>query len=134
MPHAAASPASTSPQRPKSSAGSFADARPTPRPRLAPRNMIARARAMFKTARPDSAAPPTRRRLAAGGQREESNKLHGEAAELAEIGVQRVAFLGEHHARERTGEDQMAGLERDTQRAELVGEPGDAERGMAEHR
>src|SRR5262245_19415207 len=63
----------------------------------------------------------------------ESNKLHGEAAELAEIRMQRGAFLGEHDARERTGKDQMAGLERHTQRAELVGEPGDAERGMAEH-
>ena len=93
--------------------------------------MIARARAMFKTARPDCVAPPTRSRPAAK-ERNQTN-WHGKAAELSEIGMQRVAFRGEHHAGERTGEDQMAGLEPHTQRAELVGEPGDAERGMAEH-
>ena len=62
-----------------------------------------------------------------------SNKLHGDTAECAEIGVQRVALLGVHHPRERAGENQMAGLERDAMLAELVGEPGDAQRRMAEH-
>src|SRR5271166_732511 len=63
----------------------------------------------------------------------ESNKLQGDAAERTEIGVQRVALLGVDHAREGTGENQMAGLERDAVLAELVGKPGDAERRMAEH-
>src|SRR5580704_200485 len=47
--------------------------------------------------------------------------------------MQRVAFFGEHHAGERAGEHEMTGLERNLVLAELVGEPGDAERGMAEH-
>src|SRR5580704_6967904 len=47
--------------------------------------------------------------------------------------MQRVAFFGEHHAGERACEHEMTGLERNLVLAELVGEPGDAERGMAEH-
>src|SRR6202042_1466851 len=62
-----------------------------------------------------------------------SNKLQGDAAQRAEIGVQGVALLGVHHAGERAGENQMAGLERHAVGAELVGKPGDAERRMAEH-
>src|ERR1051326_2539806 len=62
-----------------------------------------------------------------------SNKLYGETAEQTEIGVQRVALAGEHDAGERAGEHQVAGIERDAVLAELVGEPGDAERRMAEH-
>src|SRR3984885_4914653 len=62
-----------------------------------------------------------------------SNKLQRDAAELAEVGVQRIAFARVDHAGERAGEHQMAGLERDAVLAELVGEPGNAERRMAEH-
>src|SRR5712691_8010963 len=61
------------------------------------------------------------------------NELHRDAAERAEVGVQRVALLREHHAREGARQHDMAGLERDAVGAELVGEPGNAERGMAEH-
>src|SRR5580700_10229276 len=46
-----------------------------------------------------------------GGRR--SNKLQRDAAELAEVGVQRIAFAGMDHAGERAGEHQMPGLERD---------------------
>src|SRR4029079_10566819 len=73
---------------------------------------------------------PTRERAAT---KKASNKLQGEAAERAAVGVQRVPFPGEHDARERAGENEMAGFERHAQRAELVGEPGDAKRGMAEN-
>src|SRR5262245_25518857 len=62
-----------------------------------------------------------------------SHELHGDAAERAEVGMQRVALLGEHHAGERAGEHQVARLQRDAVRAELVGEPGDTQRRMAEH-
>src|SRR6516164_2604528 len=62
-----------------------------------------------------------------------SNKLHGDAAETAEIGVQCVALAGMHHARERAGEHQMADLERDAMLAEFVGEPCHAQSRMAEH-
>ena len=44
-----------------------------------------------------------------------------------------VALLREHHTREGAGKHDMAGLERDAVLSELVGKPGDAERGMAEH-
>src|SRR5688572_27130937 len=60
-------------------------------------------------------------------------KLHRDAAQRAEVAVQRVALLGEHHAGERAREHDMAGLHRRTQRAELVGEPGNAHRRMAQH-
>src|SRR6202161_2791022 len=66
-----------------------------------------------------------------GGRR--SNKLHGNSAELAEISVQRIAFARMDHAGERAGEHDVAGLQRDAVLAELVGEPGDAERRMTEH-
>src|SRR5262245_65895445 len=62
-----------------------------------------------------------------------SHELHGDAAERAEVGMQGVALLGEHHAGERAGEHQVARLQRDAVRAELVGEPGDTQRRMAEH-
>src|SRR4030067_481021 len=39
----------------------------------------------------------------------------------------------DHTAGDRAGQPQMAGLERGAHGAELVGEPGDAERRMAEH-
>src|SRR5262245_33652922 len=61
-----------------------------------------------------------------------SYELHGDAAERAEVGVQRVALLRKHHARERAGQHEMTGLQRNPMRSELVGEPGDAERRMAE--
>src|SRR5271167_3243977 len=108
--------------------------------------MIALCEAMFNTSRH---ARPMCRASTTLGQREDedvdgrnksghdglpiSNKLQRDAAEGAEIGVQRVALPGEHHARERTGEYEMARLERHAMRAQLVGEPGDAERRMAEH-
>src|SRR5215510_2071709 len=62
-----------------------------------------------------------------------SHELHGDAAERTEVGMQGVALLGEHHAGERAGEHQVARLQRDAVRAELVGEPGDTQRRMAEH-
>src|ERR1700728_2221016 len=65
--------------------------------------------------------------------RSSSNKLQRDAPELTEVGVQRIALAREHDARERTGENEVTGLERHAVLAELVGEPGDAERGMAEH-
>src|SRR5215831_13601206 len=61
------------------------------------------------------------------------HELNSDAAERAEVGMQRVALAGEHHAGERSGEHKMAGLERHAVAAELVGEPGDAEGRMAEH-
>src|SRR5690349_13910155 len=42
-----------------------------------------------------------------------SDELHGDAAERAEIGMQRVALAGEHHASERARKHEMAGLDRD---------------------
>src|SRR3984885_13078844 len=47
--------------------------------------------------------------------------------------MQRVALAREYHARERTGQYEMTDLQRNAVRAELVGEPGDAKRRMAEH-
>ena len=44
-----------------------------------------------------------------------------------------VALLREYHAGERAGEHDVAGFERVAVRTDLVGEPGDAERRMAEH-
>src|SRR6266436_4667900 len=41
-----------------------------------------------------------------------SHKLNRDAAERAEIAMQRVAFAGEHHAGERSCQHQMAGLQR----------------------
>src|SRR5580692_8645433 len=67
------------------------------------------------------------------GGRVRSNKLQRDAAELAEVGVQRVAFARMDHAGERAGEHDVAGLERHAVLAELVGEPGHAESRMAEH-
>src|SRR3974390_449572 len=61
------------------------------------------------------------------------DELNRNPAEIAEIGMQRIAFAREHHARERAGEHDMAGFERHAMGAELVGKPGDAERRMAEH-
>src|SRR5271163_645462 len=60
-------------------------------------------------------------------------KLHRNAAERAEVGVQRVALSGVHDAGERAGEHDMADIERHAMLAELVGKPGDAERGMTKH-
>src|ERR1700689_664531 len=62
-----------------------------------------------------------------------SNKLHRNAAKLAEVAMQRIALSGMHHAGERAGKDDVTRLERHAVLAELVGEPGDAERGMPEH-
>src|ERR1700691_1832498 len=77
---------------------------------------------------PRTRCPPA---MAEGAAR--SNKLYGNAAELAKVGMQRIAFPGKHHARERGGENDMADIERHAVLAELVGEPRHAERGMAEH-
>src|SRR5919202_3591388 len=41
-----------------------------------------------------------------------SHELHGDAAERAKVGVQRVALVREHHPRERAGKHEMAGLQR----------------------
>src|SRR6202451_433597 len=71
--------------------------------------------------------------LSPQGGRDKSNELQRDAAELAEIGVQRIAFARMDHAGERAGEHDVAGLECHAVEAELVGEPGDAERRMAEH-
>ena len=62
-----------------------------------------------------------------------TNELHRNPAELAEVAVQRVALLGEHHAGERARQHDMAGLHRRAERAELVGKPRHAHRRMAEH-
>src|SRR5580700_5695845 len=66
-----------------------------------------------------------------GGRR--SNELQRDAAELAEIGVQRIALARMDHAGERAGEHQVPGLERDAVLAELVGEPGHSQGRMTEH-
>src|SRR5262249_29978080 len=47
--------------------------------------------------------------------------------------MQGVALAGMDHARERAGPHQMPDIESDAVLAELVGEPSDAERRMAEH-
>ena len=47
--------------------------------------------------------------------------------------MQRPALAGMHHPRERAGQHEMPDIERDAMLAELIGEPGDAERRMAEH-
>src|SRR5580658_5990693 len=47
--------------------------------------------------------------------------------------MQRVALAREHDTRKRAGEHEMARFERYAMLADLVGEPGHAERGMAEH-
>src|SRR5215831_7053985 len=61
------------------------------------------------------------------------DELHRDSAQRAEVAVQRVALLREHHTGERAGEDQVAGLERHAALSEAVREPGHAERGMPEH-
>src|SRR5580765_123255 len=61
------------------------------------------------------------------------DELHGDAAQRPEVAVERIAFLREHDARERAGEDQVPGFERDAVLAQAVGEPGDAQRRMSEH-
>src|SRR3954466_13756751 len=61
------------------------------------------------------------------------DELHGDAAERAEVGVERIALVREHHPGERARQHEMPGLERDAVTAQLVGEPSHAERGMAEH-
>src|SRR5258708_22673612 len=61
------------------------------------------------------------------------DELNGDAAERPEVGVQRVALLREYDAGEGAGEHDMPRLERGADAAELVGEPGDAERRMAKH-
>src|SRR5512142_2571896 len=70
--------------------------------------------------------PPSRRTT-------ELNKLDRQPAERAEIRMQRVALLCEHDARERARKHDLAGLEGVPVRADLISEPGDAERGMPEH-
>src|SRR5262245_47820753 len=62
-----------------------------------------------------------------------SHELHRDAAERPEVGMQRIALLREHDAGEGAGQHQVARLQRDAMGAELVGEPRDAERRMAEH-
>src|SRR5690242_19681532 len=62
-----------------------------------------------------------------------SHELDGQPAERPEIGVQGITFLREDDPGEGAGKHDMPGLERVAVRADLVGEPGDAERGVAEH-
>ena len=59
--------------------------------------------------------------------------MNGDGAELAEVGMKRVAFLREDDASERAGKHDVPGLERVTVRADLVGKPGHAQRRMTEH-
>src|SRR5581483_8919066 len=92
-----------------------------------------RAKASLEGRRPERSSSILRGPLRGRLRMTFSNKLDGDAAERAEIGMQRVALLGEHHAGERAGEHEMAGLEGNAVRPELVGEPGDAERRVAEH-
>src|SRR5262249_43946979 len=62
-----------------------------------------------------------------------SYELHRDAAERAEVGVQRVALVREHHPRKRARQHEMARLERNAVASELIGEPCYAEPGMTEH-
>src|SRR4029077_17478790 len=62
-----------------------------------------------------------------------SHELNGNTSERAEIGVQRIALFGKHHARERARQHQMAGLERDSVASQLVCKPRNPERRVAEH-
>src|SRR2546422_5900658 len=61
------------------------------------------------------------------------DELHRDSAERPEVPVQGVALVREHDARERAGEYQVTGFERHATFSQPVGEPGDAERRMAEH-
>src|SRR5437899_2485554 len=61
-----------------------------------------------------------------------SNKMHRDGTECAEVGVQGIAFLGMHDARERACQHEMAGFKRHTVRSELVGKPCNPQRWMAE--
>src|SRR5471030_1135762 len=79
------------------------------------------------------AARPCLKRLATSSIGIPLDELHGDAAELAEISVQRVALLGEDDTGERAGQDDMAGLHRDAVLAQLVGEPDDAHCRMPEN-
>src|SRR5262249_16831242 len=60
-------------------------------------------------------------------------ELHRYAAECAEVSVQRVALIREHHARERARQHEMTGLERNPRAGELIGKPGHPERGVTKH-
>src|SRR6266853_1622859 len=60
-------------------------------------------------------------------------ELHRDAAECSKVGMQRIALIREYHARERTRQNEMTGLERNSMAGELIGKPSHAERGMAEH-
>src|SRR5262249_58076469 len=62
-----------------------------------------------------------------------SYELHRDAAERAEVGVQRVALVREHHPRKRARQHEMARLERNPVASELIGEPCDPGRGVVAH-
>src|ERR1044071_2734004 len=61
------------------------------------------------------------------------NELNRDSAQGAEVTVQGIAFVRKHDARERASENQVPGIERHAVFPEAVGEPGDAERRVAEH-
>src|SRR5688572_7687292 len=61
------------------------------------------------------------------------DELHAQAAERAEIGAERVTLLRPDRADERAREHHAAGLEHGAEAADLVREPSDAHRRMAEH-
>src|SRR5262249_20319745 len=65
--------------------------------------------------------------------RPSSDELHGNAAERAQVAMQGIALLGEHHAGEGAGEHQVPGPQGDPVGGDLVRRPGDTECRMAEH-
>jgi len=68
-----------------------------------------------------------------GSSRQTSDELDGNAAERAEIRMQRIALLRPDRPREGARQHHVARLQRDVERRELVGEPRDRHRRMAEH-
>src|SRR5262249_56001801 len=52
-----------------------------------------------------------------------SYELHRDAAERAEVGMEGVALVREHHPRKRARQHEMARLERNPVASELVGQP-----------
>src|SRR4051794_10083240 len=76
---------------------------------------------------------PYQPRWQAGAMSWLSGELERDAPERAEICAHGVALLRPHHTRERAGEYEVALLQRDAVLTQLIGEPRDAHRWMAEH-
>src|SRR6266446_1039500 len=90
---------------------------------------VNRVHAPFSRATPKSCGSPVDRGIVSSRLHE----LNRDAAECAKVGMQRIALIREHHARERARQNEMTGLERNSMAGELIGKPSHAERGMAEY-